>query len=69
MKLLTSLLVLAFVESVTALAHATNLPEKQTDKATFVGQPVSLVVQPETIRLAGPRHAADSGNWAIQRWQ
>lgn len=55
MKLLTSLLVLAFVESVTALAHATNLPEKQTDKATFVGQPVSLVVQPETIRLAGPR--------------
>ncbi len=29
--------------------------EKPEEKAAFIGQPVSLVVQPETIRLVGPR--------------
>jgi hypothetical protein len=32
-----------------------GVPDKQADKAVLIGQPVSLVVQPETIRLAGPR--------------
>lgn len=34
---------------------AAGAPEKQAEKAACIGQPVSLVVQPETIRLAGPR--------------
>ena len=55
MKQLTSQLVFVIAWSVTALALAANSPEKQADKAAFVGHPVSLVVQPETIRLAGPR--------------
>ena len=55
MKHLTSKLVFVIAWFATALAVAADSPEKQADKAAFVGHPVSLVVQPETIRLAGPR--------------
>jgi hypothetical protein len=30
-------------------------PEPQADRATFIGQPVALLVQPEAVRLSGPR--------------
>ena len=33
----------------------TGAPDTQAEKAAFIGHPVSLVVWPETIRLAGPR--------------
>ena len=55
MKPLTSKLVFVIAWLATAIAVAADSPEKQSDKAAFVGHPVSLVVQPETIRLAGPR--------------
>ena len=34
---------------------AAEAREKDEEKAALIGQPVSLVVQPETIRLSGPR--------------
>lgn len=57
MKYLANKLVFVFVIAwfVAAIATAADSPEKQADKAVFVGHPVSLVVQPETIRLIGPR--------------
>ena len=44
----------AWILMVTSLVAA-GAPEKQVEKAAFIGQPVSLVVHPETIRLWGPR--------------
>lgn len=32
-----------------------GIPVDQTAKAAYIGQPASLLVQPETIRLSGPR--------------
>lgn len=55
MKHLTSKLLLVTAWLVTVSALAADVPEKQVDKAAYVGQPVSLVVQPEAIRLVGPR--------------
>ena len=55
MKPLTSKFVFVAAWLVTASVLAAESPEKQADKAECVGRPVSLVVQPETIRLAGPR--------------
>ena len=55
MKHLTSNLLFAAAWLFTAVSWAGSLPEKDVDQAAYVGQPVSLVVQPETIRLAGPR--------------
>lgn len=56
MKNVTSMLNSAAVWFLTAASlAAAGVPEKQAEKAACIGQPVSLVVQPETIRLAGPR--------------
>ena len=55
MKYLASTLVFVIARFVTAFAVAANPPDQQVDKSAFVGQPVSLVIQPESIRLAGPR--------------
>lgn len=40
---------------VTGASLAAGAPEKQAEKTAYVGHPVALVVQPEAIRLAGPR--------------
>ena len=57
MKHRTSNLAFAFAVAwlLSATTLAADLPEKHADKAAYVGHPVSLVVQPETIRLVGPR--------------
>jgi hypothetical protein len=61
MKHLTGKLLIAAVWSVTATCLADRPSDKQgpadnqAEKADYVGHPLSLVVQPETIRLAGPR--------------
>ncbi len=55
MKHLTSKLLFVTAWFVTSPILAADSPEKQADKAACVGHPISLVVQPETIRLAGPR--------------
>ena len=55
MKHRMSKLLLATAWMVTAATLAADSPEKHADKTAYVGHPVSLVVQPETIRLAGPR--------------
>src|SRR5260370_5056992 len=38
-----------------AAPQKAGAPEKQADKAATIGQPVSIVIRPESIRLAGPR--------------
>ncbi len=66
MKLLANKLLIAAAWCVTAASLAAAAPEKGTaaiqgaadkpiDKTASIGQPVSLVVWPESIRLAGPR--------------
>lgn len=40
---------------VTLLPLAATTAEKPSDKTSYIGSPVSLVVWPETIRLVGPR--------------
>ena len=55
MKHLTIKLLFAIAWLVTTATLAADSPEKLADKAAYVGHPVSLVVQPETIRLVGPR--------------
>ena len=55
MKHLTSNLVFATAWLFTATTLADVFPEKHADKAAYVGHAVSLVVQPEAIRLVGPR--------------
>lgn len=44
----------AWIFMAASLAVA-GAPETPAEKQAFIGQPVSLVVQPETIRLSGPR--------------
>ena len=56
MKHLTSKLLFAAGWFLTAASlAAAGAPEKQAENAAYIGQPVCLVVQPETIRLAGAR--------------
>jgi hypothetical protein len=55
MKPLMSKLVFVVVSLATSFVLAADAPAQRIDKATIVGQPDSLVVQPETIRLVGPR--------------
>lgn len=55
MKHLPRALFFAAALFVTAAALAAGTPEKPADKATYIGQPVSLAVQPEMVRLVGPR--------------
>src|SRR5260370_42683377 len=38
-----------------AAPQKAGAPEKQADKAATIGQPVSIVIRPEAIRLTGPR--------------
>ena len=57
MKHSTSKLLFVAACFATATARAAGAPEKNEEKADFVGRPVALVVSPETVRLAGPRAA------------
>lgn len=55
MKLLKSHLLSLAVWFLTATCFAAGPPSKLPEKTAYVGHPVSLVVSPETVQLAGPR--------------
>ncbi|MBI3862130.1 MAG: DUF1553 domain-containing protein [Planctomycetia bacterium] len=55
MKHWTTILLFATAWFATAASLAAGPADKKTDKTAYIGQPVSLVVQPDSIRLAGPR--------------
>lgn len=56
MKYLSNKLLLGAASILIAMPLiAAEASEKDNEKAAFIGRPVSLVVQPETIRLSGPR--------------
>ena len=50
----TTVSAVAFLSVLSTQATAGE-PEPPIDAAAFIGQPVALIVEPETIRLAGPR--------------
>lgn len=55
MKHLTSTFLLVAASWVMATCLVAAVPEKQAEKAAYIGQPLAVTVWPESIQLAGPR--------------